>query len=75
MADNTLTITDNRTQRTYNVPIENGTIRAMDLRQIKTGAEDFGLMTDIPSKCWRKNARFWKWPICCFLENCLLRKS
>jgi citrate synthase len=49
MADNTLTITDNRTQRTYNVPIENGTIRAMDLRQIKTGAEDFGLMTYDPA--------------------------
>ncbi|MGA7909830.1 MAG: citrate/2-methylcitrate synthase, partial [Candidatus Sulfotelmatobacter sp.] len=49
MADNTLTITDNRTQRTYNVPIENGTIRAMDLRQIKTDAEDFGLMTYDPA--------------------------
>jgi citrate synthase len=49
MADNSLTITDNRTQRTYNVPIENGTIRAMDLRQIKTGAEDFGLMTYDPA--------------------------
>ena len=45
MADNTLTITDNRTNKTYTVPVENGTIRAMDLRQIKTGSDDFGLMT------------------------------
>jgi citrate synthase len=49
MPENTLTITDNRTSKTYTVPIENGTIRAMDLRQIKTGAEDFGLMTYDPA--------------------------
>jgi citrate synthase len=39
-----LTITDQRTGRVYEVPIVNGTIRAMDLRQMKTGPEDFGLM-------------------------------
>src|SRR6476660_2511674 len=44
-----LTITDNRTGRVYEVPIANGTIRAMDLRQIKTGAEDFGLMAYDPA--------------------------
>jgi citrate synthase len=44
MANDTLTITDNRTNQTYTLPIENGTIRSMDLRQIKTGPEDFGLM-------------------------------
>ena len=44
MANNTLTVTDNRTGTTYTIPVENGTIRAMDLRQIKTGADDFGLM-------------------------------
>src|SRR5512146_3234966 len=44
MANNTLTVTDNRTGTTYTLPIENGTIRTMDLRQIKTGPEDFGLM-------------------------------
>src|ERR1700757_2466149 len=49
MADNTLTITDNRTNKTYTVPVENGTIRAMDLRQIKTGADDFGLMAYDPA--------------------------
>ena len=46
----TLTITDNRTGKTYEVPIKDGTIRAMDLRQIKTeDAEDFGLMTYDPA--------------------------
>jgi len=49
MAQNNLSITDNRTGLTYSVPIENGTVRAMDLRQIKTGPEDFGLMTYDPA--------------------------
>jgi citrate synthase len=49
MAKDTLTITDNRTKQTYTLPIENGTIRAMDLRQIKTDPEDFGLMTYDPA--------------------------
>jgi citrate synthase len=49
MAENTLTITDNRTGQTYTVPVEDGTIRAMALRQIKTGPEDFGLMTYDPA--------------------------
>jgi len=49
MPDNTLTITDNRTGQIYTVPIENGTIRAMNLRQIKTDKEDFGLMTYDPA--------------------------
>lgn len=45
---NTLTVTDNRTGKMYELPIEHGTIRGMDLRQIKTGPEDFGLMTYDP---------------------------
>jgi citrate synthase len=49
MPENTLTITDNRTNKTYTVAVENGTIRAMDLRQIKTAPEDFGLMTYDPA--------------------------
>jgi len=49
MPENTLTITDNRTNQTYTVPIEDGTIRAMSLRQIKTDPEDFGLMTYDPA--------------------------
>jgi citrate synthase len=49
MDNQTLTITDNRTQKSYELPISHGTIRAMDLRQIKTGPEDFGLMTYDPA--------------------------
>ena len=45
----TLTIVDNRTGKKYELPIQDGTIRAMDLRQIKTGSEDFGLMTYDPA--------------------------
>jgi citrate synthase len=47
--DGSLTVTDNRTGKTYEVPIRNGTITAMDLRQIKTGPDDFGLMTYDPA--------------------------
>ncbi len=46
---NSLTITDNRTGKAYELPITDGTIRAMDLRQIKTDADDFGMMTYDPA--------------------------
>jgi citrate synthase len=49
MAHETLSVTDSRTQLTYEIPIEDGAIRAMDLRKIKTGREDFGLMTYDPA--------------------------
>jgi citrate synthase len=49
MSEQSLTIIDNRTGKSYTLPIENGTVRAMDLRQIKTGADDFGLMTYDPA--------------------------
>jgi citrate synthase len=49
MPQDSLTVTDNRTGKSYNLPVENGTILAMDLRQIKTGPEDFGLMTYDPA--------------------------
>ena len=39
-----LTITDNRTNIRYEVPLHNGALRTMDLRKIQTGSEDFGLM-------------------------------
>jgi citrate synthase len=45
----TLTITDNRTGKSYDVPIKNGTVRAMDLRQIKVDENDFGLMSYDPA--------------------------
>jgi len=46
---NTLTITDNRTGKQYELPIENETIKALDLRKIKAGEDDFGLMTYDPA--------------------------
>jgi len=49
MPQDSVTITDNRTGQSYTLPVENGTIRAMDLRKIKTGPEDFGLMTYDPA--------------------------
>jgi citrate synthase len=49
MARNSLTLTDQRTQQTYELPVDNGTIRAMDLRQIKTQPDDFGMMTYDPA--------------------------
>ena len=49
MGKETLTITDNRTGKTYEIPIEHGAIRAMDLRQIKVSEDDFGLMSYDPA--------------------------
>ena len=49
MSGNTLTITDNRTGKQYDLPIENDTIRALDLRKIKVNDDDFGLMTYDPA--------------------------
>ncbi len=48
MPTNTLSITDNRTGKSYELPVTDGTIKAADLRQIKTGDDDFGLMTYDP---------------------------
>jgi len=48
MAD-TLSVTDNRTGKTYELPVTNGTIRAMDLRGIKVSDDDFGLMSYDPA--------------------------
>ncbi len=44
-----LTITDNRTGKQYELPIQDGTIRATDLRKIRVDGEDFGLMTYDPA--------------------------
>jgi citrate synthase len=44
-----LTITDNRTGRAYEIPVAEGTVRATDLRQIKVSDDDFGLMTYDPA--------------------------
>jgi citrate synthase len=48
-ASETLTVTDNRTGKTYEIPIEDGTIRAPALREIKVSDDDFGLMTYDPA--------------------------
>ncbi len=44
-----LTVTDNRTGKTYELPITDGTVRGMDLRQIKVAEDDFGLMSYDPA--------------------------
>ena len=49
MAKNTLSVTDNRTGKTYELPIENDTIKATDLRQIRVKDEDFGMMSYDPA--------------------------
>jgi citrate synthase len=49
MSKNTLSITDNRNGKSYEIPIQDGTIRALDLRQIKLADDDFGMMTYDPA--------------------------
>ena len=49
MAKDTLSITDNRTGKSYEIPIENDTIRANDLKQIKVKDDDFGMMSYDPA--------------------------
>jgi citrate synthase len=56
MAD-TLSVVDNRTGKKYELPIQDGTVRAMDLRQIKSGPDDFGLMTYDPAFMNTANCR------------------
>jgi citrate synthase len=48
-AQGTLTVTDNRTGKSYELPIQDGTVRGMDLRQIKADDHDFGLMVYDPA--------------------------
>jgi len=45
----TLSVTDNRTGRQYELPIADGTVRSIDLRQIRVDDDDFGLMTYDPA--------------------------
>jgi len=49
MKKDSLSITDNRNGKTYEIPIENGSIRAPDLRQIKLDPDDFGVMSYDPA--------------------------
>jgi citrate synthase len=48
-SNETLSVTDNRTGQSYEIPIADGTVRAMDFRQIKVSEDDFGLMTYDPA--------------------------
>jgi citrate synthase len=57
MPKDTLSITDNRTGKSYEVPIENGCIRTMSLRQIKVDDHDFGLMGYDPAFLNTANCR------------------
>ena len=62
MPKEAVTITDQRTDKTYELPIEHETIRAMDLRKIKVQPDDFGLMTYDPAfmntACCKSNITF-----------------
>ncbi len=49
MPKDTLTLVDNRTGKSYEIPVQDGTIRAADLRQIKASPDDFGLMSYDPA--------------------------
>ena len=49
MSKDSLTITDNRTGKTYEIPVEHDTIRAIELRQIKVNDDDFGMMVYDPA--------------------------
>jgi citrate synthase len=56
-AQDTLSVTDNRTGETYEIEINDGTVKAMDFRQMKTGEDDFGLMTYDPAFTNTANCR------------------
>src|SRR4030095_3014285 len=49
MINDTLTVVDHRTGKSYELPIEHGAIRSTDLRQIRTGPDDFGLLAYDPA--------------------------
>src|SRR3954454_14107660 len=49
MSTDTLTITDNRTGKSYEIPISDGTIKASDLRQLKLDPNDYGVMSYDPA--------------------------
>ena len=65
----TLSVTDNRTGKTYEIPIRDGAIRAIDLRRIKADPGDFGLMAYDPAylntaSCVSRITRFDRIEIC-----------
>jgi citrate synthase len=56
-SEGTLHVTDSRTGRSYDLPIADGAVRALDLRQIKTGSDDFGLLSYDPALMNTANCR------------------
>jgi citrate synthase len=56
-AQDTLSVTDNRTGEQYEIEISNGTVKAMDFRQMKVNEDDFGLMTYDPAFTNTANCR------------------
>src|SRR3954463_1580679 len=56
-AQDTLSVTDNRTGESYEIEITDGTVRAMDFRQMKVDEDDFGLMTYDPAFTNTANCR------------------
>src|SRR5512143_2783983 len=57
MAKDTLSITDNRTGKSYEIPVKDGCIKTADLRQIKVDDQDFGLMGYDPAFLNTANCR------------------
>ena len=57
MAENTLTVTDNRTGKTYTIPIVDGAVHANEINKIRTGADDLGLMPYAPAFVWTASTR------------------
>src|SRR5215212_1658421 len=56
-SQDSLTVTDNRTGETFELPITDGTVKAMDFRQMKVNEDDFGLMTYDPAFTNTANCR------------------
>ncbi|MEA2468434.1 MAG: citrate synthase, partial [Thermoleophilaceae bacterium] len=56
-AQDTLSVTDNRTGESYEIEIKDGTVKAMDFRQMKVDEDDFGLMTYDPAFTNTANCR------------------
>ena len=81
---NSLTVTDNRTGKQYEIPITDETIRATELRNIKVNDDDFGLMTYDPAFMATASCRsaityidgdkgileYSRWPTCSSTASC-----
>jgi len=57
MAENSLSVTDNRTGKTYTIPIVDGAVHANEINKIRTGPDDIGLMPYAPAFVWTASTR------------------